>query len=340
MKRNPSLSLRGRIIIAILAGLIVACKTDPVQPVPIVEWEEPSCFDLPQLAPEYNGWKAIFPQYLRIPQGISPINSDNLLYLRKNQDTRLLELYRHTISTGESVFIRDHVANARWSSKDWICFEDVRNRQLYKMKSNGDSLTQLTFEDRNWNPEWHPDGTKLIFLKDKVSPRAIFRIIMDEQGVVLDTLPIIGHQETNQVSWSPDGKKIAVHYFSLSEEAAILAYYKYPEKTFHQVTFNVTELETGWMDGFDWGHDSRSIYFSNYLGILKLDIQSGQISRIRPDCQNRYYTFVFTADDGSYLLGSSVNLTIVPPDTLYQELHIEQMPLDGSSLKRIDLGES
>lgn len=44
-----------------------------------------------------------------------------------------------------------------WSpSSNWIVFE--QGTQIYKIKANGDSLTQLTFQGRNFFPSWSPDG--------------------------------------------------------------------------------------------------------------------------------------------------------------------------------------
>ena len=44
-----------------------------------------------------------------------------------------------------------------WSPDgQWIAFSE--NAQIWKKKINGDSLTQLTFEGRNFFPTWSPDG--------------------------------------------------------------------------------------------------------------------------------------------------------------------------------------
>ena len=44
---------------------------------------------------------------------------------------------------------------------DWLVFS--WGRQIWKIKVNGDSLTQLTFSGENFYPRWSPDGRKIIY---------------------------------------------------------------------------------------------------------------------------------------------------------------------------------
>jgi TolB protein len=49
-----------------------------------------------------------------------------------------------------------------WSPDgQWITFSEYD--KIWKMKINGDSLTQLTFEGRNFYPSWSPDGQWIAF---------------------------------------------------------------------------------------------------------------------------------------------------------------------------------
>ncbi len=44
---------------------------------------------------------------------------------------------------------------------EWIVFS--WSKQIWKVKVNGDSLTQLTFSGENFYPRWSPDGRKIVF---------------------------------------------------------------------------------------------------------------------------------------------------------------------------------
>lgn len=64
----------------------------------------------------------------------------------------------------------------------WIAFS--QGAQIWKKKIDGDSLTQLTFEGRNFFPSWSPDGKNIIYdgwIMDKIKFHGIWRI--DNAGI-------------------------------------------------------------------------------------------------------------------------------------------------------------
>ncbi|OGC78097.1 MAG: hypothetical protein A2145_02350 [candidate division Zixibacteria bacterium RBG_16_40_9] len=87
----------------------------------------------------------------------------------------------------------------RWSpTVGWIVYN--MNAQIYKIKTNGDSLTQLTFTGRNFFPDWSPDGSKIVY--DRTD--SAFGIwMMDADGSNKKWI-IRGRHP----SFAPDGSKI------------------------------------------------------------------------------------------------------------------------------------
>lgn len=54
-----------------------------------------------------------------------------------------------------------------WSpDSKWLAFS--ANGNLWKMKANGDSVTQLTFTSQNLRPSWSPDGSKIVYRSDGI----------------------------------------------------------------------------------------------------------------------------------------------------------------------------
>ncbi|MEA3431120.1 MAG: hypothetical protein U9R01_00345 [candidate division WOR-3 bacterium] len=92
-----------------------------------------------------------------------------------------------------------------WSpDAEWIAF--VKDARIWKIKVNGDSLTQLTFNRRTFFPDWSPDGKKIAYdqsISTETHPRGIW--IMDADGgndhLVIDYV--------RSPDWSPDGSKLA-----------------------------------------------------------------------------------------------------------------------------------
>jgi Tol biopolymer transport system component len=96
-----------------------------------------------------------------------------------------------------------------WSPDgEWIIFSD--QSQIFKMKVNGDSLTQLTFEGRNFFPDWSPNGQWITFDSNNDSPNGMnFIWIMKSDGSDKERIaydPSSG--EIRMPNWSPDGNKI------------------------------------------------------------------------------------------------------------------------------------
>ena len=83
-----------------------------------------------------------------------------------------------------------------WSPQgDWIVFES--SGQIYKIKTNGDSLTQLTFSGENFFPEWSPDGSKIVY--DRIdSVWMMDANSSNKKSIIRGRMP----------SFSPDGSKI------------------------------------------------------------------------------------------------------------------------------------
>ncbi len=73
--------------------------------------------------------------------------------------------------------------------------------QIFKMKSNGDSLTQLTFTGRNFDPNWSPDGNRIAF--HRTSPDSLGIWIINKDGTNKRYLGL-----GISPSWHPDGSKI------------------------------------------------------------------------------------------------------------------------------------
>lgn len=87
-----------------------------------------------------------------------------------------------------------------WSPKgDWMVF--FSSGQIYKIKTNGDSLTRLTFSGENFFPNWSTDGSKIVY--DRID--SVW--MMDADGS--NKRVIVRGRHPN---FSPDGSKIIYQY--------------------------------------------------------------------------------------------------------------------------------
>ena len=107
--------------------------------------------------------------------------------------------------TDRRLFLNATVDNPDWSPDgEWIAFSSL-HACIWKIKVNGDSLTQLTFNRRTFCPDWSPDGKKIAYnqsVSTETHPPGIW--IMDADGSN-DHLVFEG---ATCPDWSPDGSKI------------------------------------------------------------------------------------------------------------------------------------
>ena len=108
------------------------------------------------------------------------------------------ELWVADFCTGEKkMLVNNALYGLDWSVKDWLVYT-ADDQNIWKIKSDGDSLTQLTFMgDYNRYPKWNPDGSNIIFQRQTDNTLSIL-ILADENGVALDTI----EQLTSIGQWS------------------------------------------------------------------------------------------------------------------------------------------
>ena len=90
-------------------------------------------------------------------------------------------LVKYNMATGDKELIYDGLVgpSPRWSRKGWILLF-LPDYKIYKIKSNGDSLTQLTFEGTCLGPEWNKAGDQFVY--SLISEDGNLAVFCDENG--------------------------------------------------------------------------------------------------------------------------------------------------------------
>jgi len=101
-----------------------------------------------------------------------------------------------------------------WSPDgEWIDFSD--QAQIFKIKVNGDSLTQLTFEGSNFFPDWSTDGKWIAYdsnVHDSDGANVIWK--MKNDGTHKEDISKHGTGEWRMPDWAPDSRRI-IHQRSI-----------------------------------------------------------------------------------------------------------------------------
>ncbi len=161
--------------------------------------------------------------------------------------------------------------------------------KIYVIDAEGGKLVPVLNEDRNEaDPAWAPDGLSIVFgrLPDRMDngqPKAIYLLDLDSRK----TSEIRGSAGLFSPRLSPDGRYIAA--MPLDQRALLL---------FDRTTQRWSTLTVQGVGDPTWSHDSRSIYFQDFLAtgkpIYRIAVPAGKpqqvatIDNLRPTAATDY----------------------------------------------------
>lgn len=164
-----------------LSLILFSCRKDDIIIIDHIEdtliIEEPHCigdYNMYSSAEYDYVWKLLFPigptghtafypdEYSRGNPVFNPNNPYEIVYQRKRNNTlgQEYELWVFSFCTGEANKIATNMYyNLDWGSNGWIIYTGT-GHQIYKVKSNGDSLSVITNQSGfNRAGKWNPSGT-------------------------------------------------------------------------------------------------------------------------------------------------------------------------------------
>ena len=195
--------------------------------IPVVELEDSSIFvcyfECQTIYSSDNPYNYYYPCF-------NPQDSDQLAYYHRDSSeyNNTYELWVLDFCTGEQkMLVDDAFYGLDWSIKDWLIYT-ASDQNVWKIKSNGDSLTQLTSTGIfNRYPRWNDKGNK-IACKVEIDEENYFTIA-DENGIQLDVIPEL---ETSGV-WCWIKRNRILYMVADSSYSSIMNYYDLDTKEIH-----------------------------------------------------------------------------------------------------------
>ena len=123
----------------------------------------------------------------------NPNNSDEIIFTYREASGPESKLIKYNIRTKEYEEILTGLiqSRVRWNKKDWILLslqeEDSLRFDIWKMKSSGDSLTQLTFSGNCFTGEWNISGEYFTYELGKLNPNLF--VTSNTENLESDTFP-------------------------------------------------------------------------------------------------------------------------------------------------------
>lgn len=299
----------------ILVLLIIAgCKKDKISPVcrsfgpaaGFFGWQE--IYEAPYVArPDFNPDNANEFLFVYYPPGGS-----NRLY-KYNMLTKELKL----IFTGTTMVYR-----SRYGRGGWVLLNLI-DGNIWKIKDNGDSLTQLTNTGNCYHPQWNYKYDRIGYLTSNNGH--YYGTIIDVKGNYIDT---------TEYSWIEASTWQSPNYIAAAAWA--VSVYKYNTKEF----VSIYDFPEDWGMGFGVAilKDDNTIIWSHRDGIFQTTINFSQTHCIYPSCNSRRFYDASYAPATDKLLWQRLDYTPVEDSSiLHIKSSIVMMNTDGTGEEKIEI---
>ncbi|MFN7910759.1 MAG: hypothetical protein ACK5QC_02975 [Bacteroidota bacterium] len=320
------MKLRFFISILLFVSVFISCKKDvEINPTPVDECTIPphpasSCAGCVGV-----GWLGTTrDQSLNIVSGGYVYNSiTEIVYIDANYT--LWYLNRTTnIKKKLDVSV---TAQPKMNKHGWLTYSKL-NGNIYKIKINADSLTQLTFDGQSQYPAWSADGKFIYYLNQK--NHGLIRI--DENGINQDTLK-------NILSWVSitDNLMAYVDIFSGKQRILIKDLTTNIDKVI--VTNNrIGNNSKDYINNvFIDNNIDKDLYWSDGYGLYKTNISTLSTTTIITACDTKYLYAFSIASDNSKIISTRSDTRAVDANYLYNEKNIYEMNTDGSNIQLITI---
>lgn len=245
----------------------------------------------------------------------NPNNENEIIYQRIDYENPALPkkaTWKYNFCTNETNHLTDKAFyGLDWSSKDWVIFTSY-DQQLYKIKSNGDSLTQLTDNAFfNSHAKWNNQGTAYLY-RQSTSP-LMGLLISDEFGNIQDTL-----EELKSIhSWAWDNDRI---FFS--DRDAELTYISYGEYNLEtnemQTIASNPPDEATLIENLVYREFENKLYWKT-RNLFYHDLSTGQVTYLTQGADNRIYGLYDISRTGEQIIASRTNIFPVNECTIETE---------------------
>jgi len=270
----------------------------------------------------------------------NPNNGEQLAYYRYVNSvwSPTWELWVKDFCTGEKKMLTDKALyGLDWSVNDWLTYT-AWDQNIWKIKSNGDSLTQLTFAGSfNRHPKWSPDGTKICYQHKQGGELSIF-ILIDPQGTAIDTLTKLN--SIGKWSWIDKNRICFTSRDTIMPNTSNLNYYNLEtgqiQFLHHLERENNNDLL---VQSTSYLPKENSILWAAFGTLGKTNLTTGSFEIIRERLFQERFHFLTIRPNGEEIVVNKSSRSYTGNCHFDSEVEFYLMDTNGDHQKRINMGD-
>jgi hypothetical protein len=259
----------------------------------------------------------------------NPNNSDEFIYYYSNTSTHQYQLRKYNLESKENSLVLDDIriiGKPAWGKNDWIIFNN-HLVHIWKIKSNGDSLSPVSIVNHNQFINWDSSNNIVFVFTEKGGvPHNV--VSKDFYSGICDTIYIgdagyLNVSNDNSIATANDHYNIEISSISNINNWT-----------------NLTNIEHGSgliIIAICWHPNSNSIYYSRTLdGLYYIDINEKVETKFKETCSSKIYECITISPDGKRIVVERIN-SYYAEYGLFRDSKIYIMDIDGCNERELVL---
>jgi hypothetical protein len=232
----------------------------------------------------------------------NPNNADEFVLQQINYTSQESRLIKYNLSTGSKEILLENMnkilSQPKWNKKGWITFNSYPDYNIWIVKDNGDSLTQLTNFEHCLYPVFNSSGKNIIFQYTPVLGVPYYTLSIDLETKIIDTL-------NNAFGTFND----------VSENNILLSSIFVGQQNYlgttsiYDIDFTpYVDLGLKSLEGLAWHPNNTKFHYTDYVdgGLKEFDITTGKLNILLNNCDSKRYTTISVSNDGKKMIASKV----------------------------------
>lgn len=329
--------LSHRSIIASLVLIVVlpACRKDHIMDLP---GGTVDCVPTPPPG-SLLGWNFLVPQHALKGACFNPNDGDEIIFIDRLYGGSTTFLFKYRISSGQLAEIpigsgdAPWILDVDWGNNGWVLLNlwTSGGRNIFKVKDNGDSLTQLTFSDWNFAPIWSPDASKWAYHNNAEGPSTSMICSTDD-----GSCDEFGRRVEGWACWYSD---TCITTMLGMYDTYGLFNWNIATDT-HQMLYDIppNPANMGGPYGLTVLPDGRTALWLQTIGLYKTDLITGATAQVMGrTCNSQYFVGLDHSPQTNKLVTTRITRTPVNENDLQIGIDIMLMNPDGTDQQVLNI---